>query len=646
MSPEEIAKMVEFTEADAYEQIYEAAPPHAAEQLQLKVARFGSARARLMGELNFTLFNAVVGLGLAEPITEQMLDELVAFYEPYGVKFMVQISPLAQPSELSGWLMTRGFVLRDSWVKVYRGTEPPPEVTSPIEIRQVGAEQAEGFVETALKGFEIPSLPGLAEAFAAGVGRPGWRHYLGYDGDTPVSTGAIYVRDGVGWLGYGSTIASHRRLGAQNAVFARRIADGIQMGCQWFVTETDSDTPDRPSPSYRNMVRAGFIVRMTGLTTSGVPIRGDKGVLQMRRKTMLVPAITLVLASLLAWAPSYTFAQPSNCRTFTETGQTVCGKFLVYWDGHGGLAQQGYPISGELQETSQTDGKTYTVQYFERAIFEMHPENPPPNDVLLSLLGVFLYQSKYPGGAPNQQTNSDPGSLLFPETGKRVGGRFLSYWQSHGGLAQQGLPISDEFTETSSLDGKSYLVQYFERAVFEYHPEQTPEYQVLLSQLGTFRYREKYASPAPSPTAGSAIPTSTLPAVVPTDTPPAPPTATPAPQPTKPGGPPPLSCSAPAGQYCAAAEVSDPAPPPSGIETVTGRLMKDGQPVQGAAMSTIWHYKTTSSSCDSGVTGADGYATCGKSIGHPSNGYTVKIDVTFSVNGAVVARTQTEFTPQ
>ena len=36
------------------------------------------------------------------------------------------------------------------------------------------------------------------------------------------------------------------------------------------------------------------------------------------------------------------------------------------------------------------------------------------------------------------------------------------------------------------------LVQYFERAVMEYHPENRPPYDVLLSQLGTFQYREKY----------------------------------------------------------------------------------------------------------------------------------------------------------
>src|SRR5205823_3826101 len=107
-------------------------------------------------------------------------------------------------------------------------------------------------------------------------------------------------------------------------------------------------------------------------------------------------------------------------------------------------------------------GKVYKVQYFERAVLEYHPEKQPPSDVLLSLLGVFRYKEKYPNGAPGQQPDITPGSVVFSETGKRLGGRFLQYWQEHGGLAQQGFPISDEFIEVSDLNGKSYLVQYFE----------------------------------------------------------------------------------------------------------------------------------------------------------------------------------------
>lgn len=160
--------------------------------------------------------------------------------------------------------------------------------------------------------------------------------------------------------------------------------------------------------------------------------------------------------------------------TFKETSKTVRGKFLNYWQKNGGLPQQGFPISEEMQERSDTDGKFYTVQYMERAVFEIHPEKQPPYDVLLSLLGNFEYKRKYPNGAPGQQANTSAGSILFKETGKRVGGRFLEYWQKNGGLAQQGFPISEEFQEKSDLDGKTYRVQYFERAVFEMHPENKP----------------------------------------------------------------------------------------------------------------------------------------------------------------------------
>ncbi|HKP53758.1 MAG TPA: alpha/beta fold hydrolase [Chloroflexia bacterium] len=190
----------------------------------------------------------------------------------------------------------------------------------------------------------------------------------------------------------------------------------------------------------------------------------------------------------------------TESRTFPETGKTVRGLFLSYWEKNGGLAQQGFPISELMSEVSDLDGKTYTVQYFERAVFEYHPENKAPYDVLLSQLGTFQYRKKYPNGAPNQQPNAAAGSILFPETGKRLGGRFLQYWQQNGALPQQGFPISEEFIERSDLNGKEYRVQYFERAVFEVHPENKPPYDVLLSQLGTFQYRAKYGNqPTPSP---------------------------------------------------------------------------------------------------------------------------------------------------
>jgi beta propeller repeat protein len=206
----------------------------------------------------------------------------------------------------------------------------------------------------------------------------------------------------------------------------------------------------------------------------------------------------------------------AGSRLFPETGRMVTGVFLDHWTRSGGLAQQGFPISDVISETSALDGKVYTVQYFERAVFEYHPENPPPHNVLLAQLGTFRLRGRYPSGPPappipaatltatatmtatvpvTSTVVPAPISRLFPETSKTVSGRFLQYWEQNGGLAQQGYPISEPFVEVSEVDGKPYLVQYFERAVFEYHPENPAPNDVLLSLLGTFIYRQRYPSP-------------------------------------------------------------------------------------------------------------------------------------------------------
>lgn len=192
-------------------------------------------------------------------------------------------------------------------------------------------------------------------------------------------------------------------------------------------------------------------------------------------------------------------AQQPHCQTFPETGKTVCSGFLKYWTEHGGVTRQGFPISREFQEVSDIDGKTYTVQYFERAVYEYHPEHQPPYDVLLSLLGTIQYRSKYPDGVPElEELESLPpemrpeGGAIFPQTGKEVRGIFLDYWLANGGPLQYGYPISNAFIERSQLDGIERIVQYFERSIFEYHPENPPADYVQVALSGRFQIERKY----------------------------------------------------------------------------------------------------------------------------------------------------------
>jgi hypothetical protein len=211
----------------------------------------------------------------------------------------------------------------------------------------------------------------------------------------------------------------------------------------------------------------------------------------MNSKYRLVWSLSIVALLGLAVAGEETGNAQDSSHYFPETGHKVSGVFWTYWQGHGGLGQQGYPISDELQELSHVDGKTYSVQYFERAVFELHPENQPPYDVLLSLLGQDQYTQDSAEIDNDVQVPDHADGIYFPETRHWIGGIFRAYWEGHGGLAQQGYPLTDEFMGTGG-DGKQYVMQYFERAVFEYHPENQPPYDVLLARLGAQAFHSSY----------------------------------------------------------------------------------------------------------------------------------------------------------
>ena len=169
---------------------------------------------------------------------------------------------------------------------------------------------------------------------------------------------------------------------------------------------------------------------------------------------------------------------------FAPTGHTLRGSFLAYWNKYGGLAQFGYPLTEELVErvVYRIEGvEAYTVQYFERARFEHHPENAGTEyEVLLGTLGREFRTPEPPVSALPLPAR------FFPETGHNLSGTFKSYWETHGGLFVHGYPITEAAEERNPIDSKTYLTQYFERSRFELHPENADtEYEVLLGHLGS-----------------------------------------------------------------------------------------------------------------------------------------------------------------
>ncbi len=257
LTPEEIASINEFGETEAWANYYLCAPPEFIKKYRLEVKRIGSVLVTMIPELNRTYYNRIFGLGVNAAATESALDNAIDILQKAGCKkYMVQICPLAQPLKLPEWLDSRGFVRRSNWAKCYRGNAPAQDMPTELRVESIGKEHADAFADIAITTFKMP--PKLRLLVKGYIGKPGWHHYLAFAGEQPVATAAMFISGDVAWLGFASTLKSHRKRGGQGALLARRIKDGLALGCKWFVTETAEDTPAAPNPSYHNMIRAGF----------------------------------------------------------------------------------------------------------------------------------------------------------------------------------------------------------------------------------------------------------------------------------------------------------------------------------------------------------------------------------------------------
>ena len=198
----------------------------------------------------------------------------------------------------------------------------------------------------------------------------------------------------------------------------------------------------------------------------------------------LLASLALALPPLTAQAQVNTIGQTDGFvprkAYFPETEHHLSGDLLDTWLNNGDFTIYGFPITDPIVENGRI------VQYFERARLELWPENAedhPDWVVQGTLLGRWKAQEvddRQPFlPVTLNDYNPNDGFYYFEETRHTLSSGFKEYWEMNGGLPVFGYPISEEFEEGG------YNVQYFERARFEWHPENAgTEYEVLLGHLG------------------------------------------------------------------------------------------------------------------------------------------------------------------
>jgi GNAT superfamily N-acetyltransferase len=254
---QEVALLVESSEARAYASLIRAAPEPFLKQHGLLAIPIQSAVAIVAESVTNTLnMNRVIGLGVAEAASEAMIGQIVELYEERGLSFGIEVSPFARPKEIPEWLRARRIRRSVATAMHHRDARPIEARKGKLSVVRAPYSAREIVADICCSVFRMPPA---AHALIAGTAdRPEWRQWIAYSGNRPAAAALSFVYAGIAWLGWDATLPEFRGQGAQSSLIVHRINDAADVGCKYITTETAINTATSTDSSYRNYKRLGF----------------------------------------------------------------------------------------------------------------------------------------------------------------------------------------------------------------------------------------------------------------------------------------------------------------------------------------------------------------------------------------------------
>jgi GNAT superfamily N-acetyltransferase len=239
-----------------WREIWQSIPHEVASEHGVELREFGTLQVTLTRDLpRVPILNLVLG---APEAGEADLEYAIAWAAEHGVSPCIPVTPgLPGSVRTEAWLQERGFEHGYAWMKFVRDPHPPRfPAPADVEVMELTSADEEPFGTIAAVGFGMPAW--AADFFAHLPGREGWRCYVARVDGKAQACAAMLIEEGIAEFGVAATLEEARGRGCQTALLHRRIRDAAEAGCHILFVETGERVPDRPSASYRNILKAGF----------------------------------------------------------------------------------------------------------------------------------------------------------------------------------------------------------------------------------------------------------------------------------------------------------------------------------------------------------------------------------------------------
>jgi hypothetical protein len=251
--------MLDEVERRFWREVWESVPAEVATEHRIELREFGPVQATVVAALPETgMLNLVLGAAAAQAVHDGHLGEALDWARSHGVAPHVPVTPAALGAEAAErWLAGHGYERGYAWMKFTRDAHPPRfEISDAVDVVELDGASEEPFGMIAATGFGLPAW--AAAFFAELPGRDGWHCYVARVEGEAQACAAMLLDGGIAEFGIAATLGPARGRGCQLALLHRRIVDAAAGGCETLFVETGERIPGHPSPSYRNILRAGF----------------------------------------------------------------------------------------------------------------------------------------------------------------------------------------------------------------------------------------------------------------------------------------------------------------------------------------------------------------------------------------------------
>jgi hypothetical protein len=255
------AQQIESIEAEAWESMFDIAPAAFRKEMNLYYEKVDGATCFVFPKFPVVHFNMVIGLGFAEVLTKELLQQVEDIYRKANQStYMIQFCEEVQKCE-PGLFELMNYRAAGGWERITWKPEVviPLQTNRDIQVKEVTTDTAAEWERFILEIYKYPAYTWVLNF----VNKKGWHHFLAYENSTIVGCRSIFIsKNNFAWSGVEAPvpIVMTSDLTPDRVLWKHLQEFCFKQKVELIAADIEVPSPQRDTPIYQSFNELGFKV--------------------------------------------------------------------------------------------------------------------------------------------------------------------------------------------------------------------------------------------------------------------------------------------------------------------------------------------------------------------------------------------------